>query len=156
MIRQTFLYFGLVKFKFKNIAVTVQAGLDMAADYNVVSRNLLSLLGNPPNIQAGLYKLRFSIWPRGEVLEYLDPPLILFSEPEVFKVDPEAKHDVVFGYDFFNFQGKEVVVDAQTWHIIYEEFAIARLQTKTLGTVVRGRRHSSVRDVSANTCFSAL
>jgi len=132
-----FLYFGCVKFVCNNITVTVQAGIDMLRDDNLISKNLLSLLGDPRKSSERLYEIPISALPLEPVL---DPALgfVAFPQAEAFKLDPKAKHDAVFGYDFFNFQGKDLLLSAQRWHVIYEEFAMARLQAETSERMVRG------------------
>lgn len=132
------MYFGSVKFIYNNVTVTVQAGINLLGDDNLISKNLLSLLGNPRKISERLYELLISALPLEPVL---DPAVgfVGFPQAEVFKLDPEARYDAVFGYDFFNFQGKDLLRSAQRWHVVYEEFAMARLKAELSEKPVRGR-----------------
>ena len=121
----------------------------MQTDDNHISKNLLSLLGNPRRNSEGLYEIQISALPLEPVL---DPALgfIEFPHAEVFKLDSKAKYDVVFGYDFFHFHGKDLFLGAQRWHVIYEEFAMARLQAEALATTVRRRMQFMLSEIAAN------
>lgn len=96
----------------------------MLRDDNLVSKNLLSLLGSPQKNSERVYEIPIAALPLEPVL---DPALgfVGFPQAEVFKLDPKAKHDAVLGYDFFNFQGKDLLLSAQKWHVVYEELAMA-------------------------------
>lgn len=118
----------------------------MQRDDNLISENLLSLLRNPQKNSEGLYEIPISALPLEPVL---DPAFgfIGFPQAEVFKLDSKAKHDAVFGYDFFNFHGKNLFLDAQKWHIIYEEFSMARLKAEM---TVRPRMQTKFSEITAN------
>lgn len=118
----------------------------MQRDDNLISKDLLSLLRNPQKNSEGLYEISFSALPLEPVL---DPTVgfIRFPQAEVFKLDSKAKHDVVFGYDFFNFQGRDLFLNAQKWHILYEELSMARLKADM---TVRPQMQSKFFEVTAN------
>ena len=123
------MYFGSVKFSCDNVTVTVHAGIDMLWDDNLVSKNLLSLLGILQKSSGRLHEIPISALPLEPVLDTA-LGFVGFPQAEVFKLDPKAKHDAIFGYDFFNFQGKDLLLSAQKWHVVYEELAMARLQAE--------------------------
>lgn len=108
----------------------------MLRDDNLVSKNLLSLLGSPQKNSERVYEIPIAALPLEPVL---DPAFgfVGFPQAEVFKLDPKAKHDAVLGYDFFNFQGKDLLLSAQKWHVVYEELAMARLQAEASESKVR-------------------
>lgn len=110
----------------------------MLRDGNFVSEDLLSLLAYPRKGSEHFYEIQISALPLEPVL---DPALgfVVFPQAEGFKLDPKAKHDAVFGYDFFNFQGKDLFLSAQRWHVCYEELAMARLQAELSERMVRSR-----------------